>query len=221
MESPEVINLMIVDDDAGYFAIAQHYFSKYQGRKFNIIWKQDGASALEELERKTKVDVILVDYYLPEVNGLEVTRALREKGIEIPIIFLTSNRDFRLAIEVMKYGVEDYLVKDEAVDSVLPRTAVNVLERALLKKRIAEQQRNDLIARKKTEAMKELVVTVCHEFNNPLASMLICTDILSRQQLSDKEKESVKELDKNIRLIEKEITKLRDLNFERIDFSKS
>ena len=105
MESPEVINLLIIDDDAGYFAIAQHHFSRYQGRKFNLLWKQDGASALEELERNPNINVILIDYYLPEINGLEVTRALRSKGIEIPIIFLTSNRDFRLAIEVMKYEI--------------------------------------------------------------------------------------------------------------------
>jgi len=220
MESPEVITLLIVDDDAGYFAIAQHHFSKYQGRKFNILWKQDGTSALEELDRNKNIDVILIDYYLPEINGLEVIRTLRAKGIEIPVVFLTSNRDFRLAIEVMKYGIEDYLVKDEAVDSVLPRTVVNVLERTLLKKKITEQQRSDLIARKKTEAIKELVVTVCHEFNNPLAAMKISADILSRQELAEAEKQSLKEIDKSIRLVEKEITKLRDINFEKIDFSK-
>ena len=139
---------------------------------------------------------------------------------EIPIIFLTSNRDFRLAIEVMRYGVEDYLVKDEAIDSVLPRTVINLLERLLLKKKISEQQKADLIARRRTEAIKELVVTVCHEFNSPLAAMKISADILTRQQLSESERHSIREIDKNIGLVEKEITKLRDLNFEKIDFSK-
>jgi DNA-binding response OmpR family regulator len=221
LESPETITLLVVDDDASYFALAQHHFSKYQGRKFVLIWKQDGSAALQELERNREIDIVLVDYYLPEMNGLEVTKAIREKRIEVPIIFLTSNRDFRLAIEVMKYGVEDYLVKDEAVDSVLPRTVVNVLERLLLKKRIEAQQKAELIARKRTEAIKELVVAVCHEFNNPLAAMKISTDILSRGgSLSDSEKENIREIDKNIRLVEKEIVRLRDINFEKIDYSK-
>ncbi len=220
MESPEVINLLIVDDDTSYFSIAQHLFAKHQGRKFNLLWKQDGKSAIEELERNKNIDILLIDYYLPEVNGLDVTRAIREKKIDVPIIFLTSNRDFRLAIEVMKYGVEDYLVKDEAIDSVLPRTVVNLLERLLLKKKISAQQKADLIARRRTEAIKELVVTMCHEFNNPLAAMKISADILTRQQLSEPERQGIKEIDKNIGLVEKEITKLRDLNFEKIDFSK-
>jgi len=175
---------------------------------------------LEELKKNQAIDLIVVDYYLPEINGLEVTRMIREAKIDVPVIFLTSNRDFRLAIEAMKYGVEDFMVKDEAVDSVLPRTIVNILERVYLKQRIAEQQRTDLIAKKRTDAIKELVVTVCHEFNNPLAAMKISTDILARQLLQEKEMQLVKNLDHNIGLIEKEITKLRDINFERIDYDK-
>jgi DNA-binding NtrC family response regulator len=220
METPETINLLFVDDDAGYMAVAQQLLAKYQGKKFNIIWKQDGPAALEELKNNKRIDLVLVDYYLPEINGMEVTKLIRENKIDVPIIFLTSNRDFRLAIEAMKFGIEDFLMKDEAVDSVLPRTIVNILERVYLKLRIAEQQKTDLIAKKRTDAIKELVVTVCHEFNNPLAAIKISTDILSRQRLQQEEMELVKNLDRNISIIEKEITKLRDINFERIDFDK-
>jgi FixJ family two-component response regulator len=219
METPETINLLFIDDDSGYMSVAQQLLAKYQGKKFNIHWKQDGHSALEELKANKAIDLLLIDYYLPEMNGLEVTKVIRESKIEVPIIFLTSNRDFRLAIEAMKYGIEDFMVKDEAVDSVLPRTIVNILERVYLKQKIAEQQRADLIAKKRTDAIKELVVTVCHEFNNPLAAMKISTDILARQQLQPQESDLIRELDQNISLIEKEITKLRDINFERIEFS--
>lgn len=221
METPDTINLLFVDDDAGYMAVAQQLLAKYQGKRFNIIWKQDGASALEELKSNKSIDLILVDYYLPEMNGLDVTKLIREEKFDNPIIFLTSNRDFRLAIEAMKYGIEDFMVKDEAIDSVLPRTIVNILGRVYLKQRISEQQRTDLIAKKRTDAIKELVVTVCHEFNNPLAAMKISTDILARQALTEGELQLIKDLDRNISLIEKEITKLRDINFERIDFEKS
>jgi len=218
MESSGSVNLLFIDDDTSYMAVAQHLLSKYQGKKFNILWKQDGPSAIEELLKNPAVDMLLVDYYLPGPNGLEVIKAIRERNIDIPIIFLTSNRDFRLAIEAMKYGVEDYMVKDEAVDSVLPRMIVNILERVHLKKKIAQQQKADLIAKKRTDAIKELVVTVCHEFNNPLAAIKISTDILLRQQLPDDEKELIRDLDRNIGLVEGEITKLRDINFEKIEF---
>ncbi|HUI63864.1 MAG TPA: response regulator [Bacteroidota bacterium] len=215
MSFPSPIRLLFVDDDTSYMAVAQHLLSKYQGRKFDILWKQSGREALEVLEKTAQIDLLLMDYYLPEDNGLEVTKKIRAKNIDIPIIFLTSNRDFRLAIEAMKYGVEDYLVKDEAVDSVLPRTIVNILERVRLRTQIAEQAKADLIAKKRTDAIKELIVTVCHEFNNPLAAIKISADILLRQELTGEERAMVEELDRNIGLVEKEINRLRDIDFDR------
>ncbi len=214
MDATTPINLLFIDDDPSYMAVAQHLLSKYQGRKFNIQWKQDGPAALEHLQTRPAVDILLIDYYLPEMNGLEVTKAIREKGIEIPIIFLTSNRDFRLAIEVMKYGVEDYIVKDEAVDSVLPRTILNILERVNLKRKIAEQQRTDLILQKRTDAIRELIVTVCHEFNNPLAAIKISADIIRRQSETEEDHRVLDDLDRNIGLVESEINRLRDIGDE-------
>lgn len=216
-DTPETIHLLFADDDPSYMAVAQHLLAKFQGKKFNIIWKKDGLEAIRELESNPSIDLLLIDYYLPEMNGLEVTRAVREKKIDVPIIFLTSSRDFRLAIEAMKYGIEDYVVKEEAVDSVLPRTILNIMERVNLKRKISDQTKADLIAKKRTEAIKELVVTVCHEFNNPLAAIKISTDILMRQKLSEEERLLVKALDSNIEIIEKEINKLRDIKFEERD----
>ncbi|MBI5463806.1 MAG: response regulator [Ignavibacteriales bacterium] len=220
METPEIINILFVDNDTSYMAVAQHLLSKFQGKRFNVVWKQDGAEAIAELRKNPSIDMIIIEYYLPEKNGLEVTKEIREEKFDIPIILLTSNRDFRLAIEVMKFGVEDYMIKDEAIDSVLPRTIVNILERVYLKRKIAEQQKTELIMKKKTDAIKELVVTVCHEFNNPLAAIKISTDILLRQQLPSNEKKLVEDLDNNIAIVEKEITKLRDINFEKFEFTK-
>ena len=97
-------------------------------------------------------------------------------------------------------------------------TILNIVERVRLKRRIAEELKADLIARKRTDAIKELVVTVCHEFNNPLAAIKISTDILLRQTLNEKEARLVHAIDENISLVEKEISRLRDTNFERVEF---
>ncbi|MCC6398143.1 MAG: response regulator [Bacteroidetes bacterium] len=219
-ENPPPIRLLFIDDDASYMAVARHLLSKYQGRRFLTVWKQDPRSGLEYLDGRPPLDMLVVDYYLPGMNGLELTREIRARQIDIPIIFLTSNRDFRLAIEVMKYGVEDYLIKDEAIDSVLPRSIINILERVRLKQQITTQAKTDLIARKRTDAIHELVVTVCHEFNNPLAAIKISTDILLRQNLDEEDKKMVLAIDAQIGVVEREISRLRDLNFEKIDFAK-
>jgi response regulator of citrate/malate metabolism len=218
MDPSRPINLLFVDDDVAYMAIARHLLSKYQGPRFHVTWKHDADSALTYLATEPECDLIVVDYFLPETNGLELTQQIRARNIDIPIIFLTSNRDFRLAIEVMKYGVEDYLIKDETVDSVLPRDILNILERVRLKRRIADEKKEALIAEKRTDAIRALVVTVCHEFNNPLAAIKISTDILLRQTLNAEETRLVQSIDENIILVEKEISQLRDMNFERPEF---
>ena len=220
MGQDSTADLLFIDDDRSFMSLARQLLSKHQGWKFTVHWTQTGQAAMEELEKNPGIQLILLDYYLPEVNGLEVIRQIRSRKISVPIILLTSHRDFRLAIEAIKYEVEDYIVKDEAIESVLPRAIVNILERAQLKKQIAEQEKADLIAKRRTEAIKELVVTVCHEFNNPLAAIKISANIIGRQNISSGTKELVEELDRGISLVEAEITRLRDINFEKIEFGE-
>jgi len=81
-----------------------------------------------------------------------------------------------------------------------------------LKKQIAMVEKNKILGQKRNEAIKELVVTICHEFNNPLAAIKISADIISRQKLNATDRAVIQELDNNIRGIEKEIIKLRDIN---------
>jgi DNA-binding NtrC family response regulator len=217
MNTRDPIHLLFVDHDTSYMAVAQHLLTKYQARKFSILWRQDGPSALEIIQNRQGIHMLVVDFYLPEMNGLDFIRELRARNIDIPAIFLTSGRDFRIAIEAMRLGVEDFLVKDEAVASVLPRTIVNILDRVHLKQQIARQQRAALIAGKQTDAIREIVVTVCHEFNNPLAAIKISSDILRRSKLPPEDAKRVAALDEGITAVEREISRLRDINFERAD----
>jgi FixJ family two-component response regulator len=153
-----------------------------------------------------------LDYFFPHENGVEIAKTLAGKNFGLPIILLTSNKDFRIAIEAMKYGVEDYLLKEEAVDSILPRTIVSVLERKKLDRQRLEAEKQERLTHKANEAIQELIVTMCHEFNNPLAAIKISTDILLRQKVSEDQKATLVKLNSHINHLEKQIIKLRDLN---------
>jgi len=146
---------------------------------------------------------------------IEIIKKIYEEKIRIPIILLTSNRDFKIAIEAMKYGVEDYILKEDAADTMLPRSIINVIERFELARRIENAEKEDLISKNNIAAIQELVVTMCHEFNNPLAAIKISSDILSRHALTNEQKQTLAKLNSNITLLEKQIVKLRDLNMEK------
>ena len=210
----QTIHVLLVDDDAEYVSVAKHYLRGFQNFVFELTWASDGETALEKLSHDHNFDVVLMDYFMPNANGLEVIRKMYDAKITVPTIFLTANKDFRVAVEAMKYGVEEYLVKDEAVELILPRTIVSVLERVNLKKKIEEAEKQKMIAQRRADGIQELIVTMCHEFNNPLAAIKISTDILQRQQIGETEKALLSKLNDNISILEKQIVNLRDFTVQ-------
>jgi response regulator of citrate/malate metabolism len=208
----ETINVLLIDDDASYVGITQHSLKQLSGKTFNLVWKDNGTKAIEELKNNQSIHIILMDYYLPEKNGLEIVKEIKELNISIPIIFLTSNKDFKIAIEAMKYNVEDYLIKDETTGTVLPRTILTLLEKNKIKKQIQQMEKEKILSEKQADAIRELIVTICHEFNNPLAAIKISTDIISKQNIPENIKEIIVQLNTKLSKIEKEITTLRDLD---------
>ncbi len=206
------INVLLVDDDAEYATIAKRYLQSFNGTAFNLIWFDSGDKVLAYLKSPNDIHLILMDYYLQTRNGLEILAELRDAGIDLPVIMLTGGKDFRIAVEAMKYGVSDYLVKEEAIDSLFPRSILNAVEKHVLRNQVSTAEKNRLISQKKTEAIQELVVTMCHEFNNPLAAIKISSDILTRQCKNQDVKAILTELNRSISSLEKQIIKLRDLN---------
>ncbi|MBI4546792.1 MAG: response regulator [Ignavibacteriae bacterium] len=209
------INVLLVDDDPEYVSVTKHYLRPFQDKRFDLTWVNNGEKALDFLKANPNTDLILMDYYLEKGTGLEVSKRIISEKITVPIILLTTNKDLKLAIEALKFGIEDYLVKEETVDTMLPRAIINVLERVHLKKRIVEAESEKLLSQRKAEAIQELVVTMCHEFNNPLAAIKISADILARQNVTEEEQQFLNRLNTSIALLEQQIIKLRDMNMEK------
>jgi FixJ family two-component response regulator len=212
------ITVLLADDDIGFAKIVQRQLQIFQNREFHLIWKESVEEALQEIQVNDSVDLILTDYVFPGSNGLEFCLQLNQLNSEIPIVFVTATRDFKLAIEAMKLGVEDFLIKEDLAESVLPRTILNVLDRVRMHKQIRAVEKRMLIAEKRAEAIRELVVTVCHEFNNPLAAIKISADLIRRQSATEDDKNLLKDFETNFQKIESEVKRLRDISFERIDF---
>jgi DNA-binding NtrC family response regulator len=204
--------VLLVDDDITYANLAQQNLQKFGGRKFNILWKQNAETAMAELQRNTSIDIILMEYYLPGKNGVEFVKEIRGGGIETPIILLTTTKDYRVAIEAMKIGVEEYLLKKETSETFLPRTILNVLDRVRLRRQIAEAERSRIFAERRSQAIRELIVTICHEFNNPLTAIKLTTDAMARENLPENQKQTVAKISSDIQTIEGKIKQLQNLS---------
>ncbi len=214
------ISALIIDSSEDYVHQARRFLEKYESEKIDTRWFKSGEEALEYLGNDgSTIDIILIDYFLPVADGVEITRRIREIDAKIPVIFLTSSKELRVAVEAMKVGADDYLIKEEIGMEILGRAIVNTLKRARLRDQMERINKRTLMAEKQTEAIKALIVTICHEFNNPLAAIKISLDVLQRQKLSDEEKQYILQLEEYVENIEKKINELRDINFEKLDYA--
>ena len=212
------VHVLLVDDDITFAKLVQVILKRFQKRTFVTIWKNSVEGALAEIAQNQEIDVILMDYLFPTSSGLEFCLQLDQMGRFIPIIFLTGYRDFKLAVEAMKLGVEDFLLKEDLNEVYLPRTILSILDRVRLRKHKQAIEKRLALAESRAQAIRELVVTVCHEFNNPLAAVKISFDLLQRQTFETAQPEVMKSFENYFNTIDSEIKRLRDLNFEKIDF---
>lgn len=215
MEKRE-LNIMMVEDDPDIPKLTKLYLKPYKDAEFNLVWVETGEDALKFLADSQNLDVILVDFQLPGMNGLETTRAIREKGIRIPIVFLTNAIDFKLAIEAMKLDVEDYLLKEEAITSILPSLILNVVERIRLREKLAEAEMNKVAQRERVDGIKSLIVTISHEMNNPLAALKLAINVLQRKDVPPDIMSYVSIMKENVERIEGVVSKLRDLKGDKV-----
>lgn len=99
--------ILIVDDDEGLV----HFLSRFFSRKdFAVHTCTNGRKALEIVSEET-FDLILLDYKMPEMNGLETLKEIRRLQVKTPVIVMTAYGTMDTAIETMKLGAYDYLLK--------------------------------------------------------------------------------------------------------------
>lgn len=211
------ISILLVDDDPSFARFFQDSLLKARGIDFNVAHKTSADEALRAVGENPPYDVIVTDFVLPDVNGLDFCLRLSQLEQKIPVVMISSTKDIKLAVEVMKLGVEDFLVKSELNQAHIARTLVNILDRIKVRNHMRAVEKRMNLAENRSQAIRELVVTVCHEFNNPLAAIKISSDLLQRTELPESQQELLKEFDESFQKIEAEVKRLRDVTFEKID----
>lgn len=106
---PGVFNVLVVDDDMRVARINAAYVAKVPGFRVSA-QAHSAAEALSVLDTRP-VDLILLDHYLPDENGLDLVRRLRERGHHTDVIMVTAARDLATVQAAMRLGALQYLVK--------------------------------------------------------------------------------------------------------------
>jgi PAS domain S-box-containing protein len=134
------LRILHVDDDAEFIAVAKQCLEEqYQ---FQVDTTSSAEEALKKLEN-SEYDAIISDYQMPGKNGLELLRALRQQGRDIPFILLTCKSKEEVAIEALNSGVEQYITKHgdaEATYEEVNRSILSAVNRRKTGKLLKESE---------------------------------------------------------------------------------
>ncbi|MBN2063150.1 MAG: response regulator [Deltaproteobacteria bacterium] len=110
--------IMLVDDEA---AFVDTMIKRLQKRGFSAISAGSGSDALDLLKTNQNLDVILLDVKMPGMDGIETLHEIKKRYPLIEVVMLTGHATIESAIEGMKAGAFDYLMKPCDIDKLVEK----------------------------------------------------------------------------------------------------
>lgn len=132
-------HIFIVEDDLWYGEILEYHLCLNPDYKVTRFARGEDCLAKMYL----KPDLVTIDLTLPDINGEQLFKRLREINPSIPVIVISGQEDVAYAVNLLKKGVNDYLVKNDTTKDLLWNTIIHLREHQELKKEV-EKLRNEL-----------------------------------------------------------------------------
>jgi phosphoserine phosphatase RsbU/P len=162
------MKILIAEDDVTSRTILAGILGKCG---LEVIMACHGKEAWEHLQTPAAPRLVLLDWIMPEMDGLEVCRRVRQQQTDLGpyIILLTVLRDKDNIVEGLKAGADDYICKPYDTNELLARIEVG--------RRVVDLQ-DRLVEQSKLQGALETVGAICHEFNQPLQAIFGYTELL-------------------------------------------
>jgi signal transduction histidine kinase len=169
--------ILIVDDNSNNLKVLAGVL---KSNEYDFRLAKSGQSALNILE-KTKPDLILLDIQMPEIDGFETCKRIKEdiENVKIPIIFLTANTDSVSIEKAFDSGGVDYVTKPFNTDELLARIQTHIK---------LKNQTEELELQNATKDMFFSIMS--HDLKNPLANIIGFSEVI-KEEYKDLEPENI------------------------------
>ena len=182
MEDGTGEHVLIAEDDPGAARVLRQIL---QAEGYCVTVAPDGETALRVLDAEGPPDLLLLDWMLPGVTGLEVCHAARQKWdrLRLPILMVTARTDPESIYAAFDAGANDYVGKPFRGAELRARIAAHLRTRRLVEER--RRMEDHLSERDRLSTLGLLASGVAHDLNNPLAVISAHAQLLLRRAPDD------------------------------------
>jgi signal transduction histidine kinase len=186
------MKILYVDDDEGLLYLARHTLEE---QSFHVTLCLD-STEVPDLLQSNDYDVVVLDQEMPKMNGLEVIKQTRWIEAVPPIIMVTGAGNEVVAVEAIRLGASDYVVKDTNLVylKILPSVIRQVIhERELTQKQQAAQR---ALQEEKDRArlLTQFIRDASHEFRTPLSIIHTSSELLRRMVTESKHQDYIERI---------------------------
>src|SRR5919108_3987381 len=160
------LTILLVDDSTADRALYRHFLSSTAA--YTFLEAATGEEGLR-LCQTTQPDCLILDFYLPDMDGFEFLDTLQGETVSLPypVVILTGQGSEQLAVQAMHRGVQDYVVKDDLSAGTLRRVIVNAVDKfrlqQMLKTHRSLLQEQNLALRQQEDALQILNATLTQQ----------------------------------------------------------
>lgn len=169
------LRVLLVEDSPDDAELILHELERggYRVTSERVDTRQDLAEALE----RSRWDIVLSDYAMPQFSGPEALTLVKAKGVDVPFIIVSGTIGEDAAVAAMRGGAHDYVLK-QSLARLCPALERELREAALRVER--KKMQEQLLISDRMASVGTLAAGVAHELNNPLAALLANLDALGR-----------------------------------------
>lgn len=140
-----IANILLVDDEKPFLETITRRLAK---REFITESASSGHEAIRLLETNDDLDVVVLDVKMPEMDGLQTLKIIRQRFPLVEVIMLTGHATIESGIEGMKLGAFDYLMKPCDLEELISKVREAAMKKKRHKEKIVEAQLKDITMRR-------------------------------------------------------------------------